>query len=132
MWSNLLAKYTIIIFLAILVYLLFKDKNLFLKTIASCLCVWILNRFLETVNLYFLKFFPNTFPSDHTAIGSAVGISIFFKRKILGLILILLAILMGCARVWVNLHEFSDIIAGAITGIICSFLMNIYLPTGRK
>lgn len=129
--DNLLAKYTIIIFLAILVYLLFKDKNLFLKTIISCGFVWILNRLLEIINIYLLKFFSNRFFSDHTAIGLAMGVSIFFKKKILGFILILLAILTGCARVGIGLHKFSDVIGGVIIGSLCAFLINTWLPARK-
>jgi len=132
MLIHLLAQYTIVIFLVILGYLLFKEKNLFLKAIASCIFTWILNRILEGINLYFLKFFSKTFPSDHTAIGCAIGAIIFFKRKIFGSILILLAILMGYMRVLAGFHEFIDILGGAITGFGCTFLMNTCLTVGRE
>lgn len=128
MLIHFLAQYTIIIFLIVLIYLLFKDRNLFLKAITSCLFAWILNRILELINLYSLKFFPQTSPSDHTAIGLGIGTIIFFKRKVSGLILILLAILMGYMRILADFHIFIDIIGGVIIGFGCAFLMYKFLP----
>lgn len=120
----LIAKYTMVIFIISLVYFLFKDRELFLRVIVGCLCIWILGRLLEGINIYFLKFFPQSFPSDHTAIGFGIGASIFFKRRILGLILMFLAILMGYTRVLVGFHQFVDIVGGVIIGFGCAFLVN--------
>ncbi len=124
MLIHIIAKYTIFIFAILVVYLLFKDRGLFLRVIISCLCIWILNCLLGGINIYLLKFFPQNFPSDHTAIGFGIGVGIFFKRRILGSILMFLAILMGCMRVLVGFHQFVDIIGGVIVGFGCAFLVN--------
>lgn len=64
----------------------------------------------------------NGFPSDHTLLVAAIAGIIFTKNKKLGLILFLLAILIGVARVIAKVHYPVDVI-GSI--IIASFSVYI-------
>ncbi len=60
-----------------------------------------------------------SFPSSHTYIAFAVATSVFmYGHKRLGLTLFGLAILVAVSRVGTGLHYPSDVIGGAILGII--------------
>lgn len=60
-----------------------------------------------------------SFPSSHTYIAFAVATSVFlYGHRRLGVALFLLAILVAIGRVGTGLHYPSDVIGGAILGII--------------
>ena len=62
----------------------------------------------------------NGFPSDHTTFGTTLAfISFFYSRK-WGLVMILIAILIGTTRVFAHVHHWSDIIGGTIVGLIAA------------
>lgn len=60
-----------------------------------------------------------SFPSSHTYIAFAVATSVFmYGHHRLGVALFLMAILVAVARVGTGLHYPSDVVGGAILGII--------------
>jgi undecaprenyl-diphosphatase len=61
----------------------------------------------------------NGFPSDHTLLAAAIAFATFHFNKKLGLFLLLLAILVGVARILAGVHHVADI-AGSIiiTGLV--------------
>jgi undecaprenyl-diphosphatase len=62
----------------------------------------------------------NGFPSDHAVYATVVAASIFiFKRKI-GILLGILAVLIGWARVVAGIHHPVDIAGGVIIGLVAS------------
>ncbi len=67
-----------------------------------------------------LRVDPNiSFPSSHTYIAFAIAISVFlYGHKKLGTVLLALAILVAVSRVGAGLHYPSDVIGGAILGLI--------------
>lgn len=60
----------------------------------------------------------NGFPSDHTALATAVGLLIALYRRVAGAVLFLCGIGVGAARVAAHVHHTQDIVAGAVIGII--------------
>ncbi len=57
-----------------------------------------------------------SFPSGHAATVFALAFTIFFHDKKVGVIFIILAVLVGWARVAANVHFPIDIVSGAIIG----------------
>lgn len=56
----------------------------------------------------------NGFPSDHTVLTAFVAVTIFFASKKLGLVLLLLAIIIGTSRVMAHVHKPIDIIGSLV------------------
>ncbi|EKD43190.1 MAG: hypothetical protein ACD_72C00414G0003 [uncultured bacterium] len=70
------------------------------------------------VNDQFIALIPhqanNGFPSDHTLLSSAVAMIIWHFNKKIGSLLFVLAVLVGLARVYVNVHHYIDIFTSLI------------------
>ena len=60
----------------------------------------------------------NAFPSGHSALAFALGVSIWLHNKNWGIIFILLALGVGIGRVLGNVHSPIDILGGALIGIL--------------
>lgn len=84
-----------------------------------------------TVNL---RVDPNvSFPSSHTYIVFAIAISVFlYGHKKLGSILFILAILVALSRVGAGLHYPSDVIGGAILGLISGVIAFLIIRKAEK
>jgi len=74
-----------------------------------------------------------SFPSDHAIFFFALATGVYFYNKKLGIILFICAILIGLARIFVGVHWPSDIISGAVLGILTAFLIQkLYLRFIKK
>jgi undecaprenyl-diphosphatase len=62
----------------------------------------------------------NGFPSDHTAIGSVTAFVVLRHRRAAGLGLLVLAVLVGVARVIAHVHHVEDIVAGVVIGLLAA------------
>lgn len=75
---------------------------------------------------HFKPYFPhaadNGFISDHTLLASFLAFSVYFYKKWVGLLLIILAIVIGTARVIAGVHHWRDILAAFIVSFIASLL----------
>lgn len=60
----------------------------------------------------------NGFPSDHEALAMAVALLITLYRRVVGIVLIALAILVGVARVAAHVHHVQDIVGGAGIAVV--------------
>jgi undecaprenyl-diphosphatase len=60
-----------------------------------------------------------SFPSDHTTISTAIaaGILFFTRFKKTGIALLVAALLIGTARIYVGVHYPADILGGLFTGL---------------
>lgn len=67
----------------------------------------------------------DSFPSGHAAFFGAMAISVFFVNKKLGFIYVIIALLIGIARIASGIHFPIDILAGYILGIILSLIFNL-------
>jgi undecaprenyl-diphosphatase len=63
-----------------------------------------------------------SFPSGHAAFYFALSAVIYFYNKKLGIIFLILTSLICLGRVFCGIHWPSDILAGAIIGIMCAWL----------
>jgi undecaprenyl-diphosphatase len=64
----------------------------------------------------------NGFPSDHTALATAVAALVLLWHRRAGAALLILAVLLGAARVGAHVHHWPDIIAGFAIGVVCAAL----------
>lgn len=64
-----------------------------------------------------------SFPSGHAAFYFAIAAVIYFYNKKAGIVFLAVAFLMGVARVFVGVHWPSDILAGALIGILSAWLV---------
>lgn len=64
----------------------------------------------------------NGFPSDHTLAAMVAAAVIFVYRRWWGILLGVLAILVGVARVYADLHYPVDIIGSIVIAVIATFI----------
>lgn len=62
----------------------------------------------------------NGFPSDHTAAAAAVAGLVLAYRRRLGILLVLLAVVVGMSRVAAHVHHVPDIIGGLGIGLVAA------------
>lgn len=77
---------------------------------------------LPTVHPLFLET-GYAFPSGHSTVVSALAFTVFFKYKRFGTICLILAFLVGVARVASGVHFPLDIIGGYALGFLVAFLV---------
>jgi undecaprenyl-diphosphatase len=66
-----------------------------------------------------------SFPSMHTALTTAVAISVLVHHRRLGLLLLLFALLVGVSRVFVGVHYPVDVLVGALLGAGISLMVHL-------
>lgn len=69
----------------------------------------------------------DSFPSGHAAFFGALATSVFFINKKLGFFYIIIALLIGLARIASGIHFPIDILTGYILGILTSLMLNLVL-----
>jgi undecaprenyl-diphosphatase len=70
-----------------------------------------------------------SFPSDHATLLFALAMSFYLSGyKKLAYLMLVLGITIGAARVMAGVHYPSDIIAGALVGIIAAYLLKLLDP----
>jgi len=74
-----------------------------------------------------------SFPSGHTAtiFCLAVFVSLVYKNRLLTFGMLLLAIVVGCSRIYLLQHFLEDVLAGAVVGAITSFSFYHYFTFTR-
>lgn len=94
---------------------------------------WILPRprpFLENNNVNLLLenvgHIHNSFPSGHAAFFFAFSIIVYFYNKKAGILFLIGSFLICLARIFVGIHWPSDILAGAIVGILSGWLVFVF------
>ncbi len=75
-----------------------------------------------STNLIDLGYYAS-FPSSHTAVLSALALTILFSYRRPGFFLLGSALLVGFARVAAGVHFTADIIGGFLVGLLVSFLI---------
>ncbi|NIA09374.1 MAG: phosphatase PAP2 family protein [Nitrospiraceae bacterium] len=142
----LIAEYLPIIFILILIFLWFKNKeykNLVLFCTYSAILGLAINYlislfyfhprpFMDKIGILLINHAPETsFPSDHTTFMFSIGFMfLYFKKtRIMGIILSVLALIGGTARVFAGIHYPFDIIGSLLVAIVSSFI--IFCVTSR-
>jgi len=64
----------------------------------------------------------NGFPSDHTALATAIAAVVFAWHRRTGAALLALAVLLGVARVVTQVHHVPDIVTGVALGLVAAAL----------
>lgn len=115
------------------VYFWFKDRRLFFKLVFSvALAIFVrtlINYIFPTPRPYEVSSIPPilrytnkpSFPSGHTSFAVAFAATTFLKYKKLGIAFLLLAILIGIARVIGGVHFPIDILGGILVGVFSAF-----------
>jgi len=78
----------------------------------------------NAVNLLISHDASNSFPSGHASFYFALGVAIYLYNKKAGIVFLLAALLTSIARVYVGVHWPTDIIAGAVVGIISAYAIH--------
>ncbi len=75
---------------------------------------------------------PNdfSFPSGHTAAAFATASALFFSRKRLWIPIAIFSVLMAFSRLYLYVHYPSDVLAGAILGIILGWVAYKFADIG--
>lgn len=75
-------------------------------------------------NLHGLNIDPTSFPSSHTYIAFAIATSVFlYGHRRLGSFLFILAIFIAVGRIGTGLHYPTDVIGGALLGILSGLIV---------
>lgn len=137
------AQYLVYIIPIILLYLWFRksdeDKKFSLFLFSSVILSIIISMIISTFYYHPRPFAiglgtqlishkpDSSFPSDHTAamFGFALPF-LFFKKYKSGTVLVILASLVGFARVFCGVHFPFDIIGGFFVGLISSYLLFLF------
>lgn len=64
----------------------------------------------------------SAFPSSHTAVGFALATTIINHHKRIGVLYLIMAMLVGIARIFANVHYPLDIMGGAVIGLVIASL----------
>ncbi len=76
----------------------------------------------------------NGFPSDHTALATAVAAVTFAWHRRSGAVLLAVAVVLGAARVAAHVHHVPDILGGLVAGVLAALLATLVarrIPWGR-
>ncbi|MBK0392538.1 phosphatase PAP2 family protein [Ramlibacter algicola] len=74
----------------------------------------------------------SSFPSDHAVLFFALATGLFFVSRRAGVLAALYAFaVVALPRLYLGLHYFSDIVAGAAIGVAACWIGNLVLPASR-
>lgn len=113
-------------------YLLFVIETLFAGFFARYVLVSVIRNFfprvrpshyLEEVNFLLEQKESMSFPSGHTAFVFAISTVIYFYNRKIGIILFIISFLMGIARVITGMHWATDILGGAVVGVLSGVMI---------
>lgn len=134
------AKYSGYVLIAVLLLFLAKNYKRYWPLVAKAFGAAVLSRFVITeiirwvwerprpfvenpVNLLLSHEATASFPSGHAAFYFAIAAVVCFYNKRAGLAFFAGAFLISLARVFAGLHWPSDILAGALVGILSAWLV---------
>lgn len=73
-----------------------------------------------------------SFPSNHAQLSFILSAIVFPFRRRFGLVLFLLSTVMGIGRIYVGVHYPSDVLGGAVIGILLAILVLTGAKYNRK
>lgn len=126
------------VYVILLFFLWFKNtayKRMTAKVIISCVITLLINLLIRmfyfkprpfqqgNVEILIPSKMDSSFPSKHTLLVFAISTIVFFYQRILGVILLAMALLTGFSRVWVGHHYPSDILGSSIIGAFISIFI---------
>ncbi len=69
----------------------------------------------------------NGFPSDHTLLTMTIASILFLYNKRLGIVLAILAVIVGYSRVLAKVHHPVDIFGSIVIAIIATYISSKFL-----
>lgn len=78
----------------------------------------------ETVSLIVKIPFDSSFPSGHTLNGITAAVTLMFIDKRMGIPAIVLAVLIAFSRMYNFMHFPTDVMAGAVLGVVSAVFVN--------
>ena len=66
----------------------------------------------------------NGFPSDHMLLTMAIASVVYLYSKKWGIVLVLVAVVVGAARVLARVHHVEDIVGSAVIALFSTYLVN--------
>lgn len=73
-----------------------------------------------------------SFPSGHTGASFAAAAALFFGKNRMGVPAFLMAALIGFSRIYLYVHYPTDVLAGALLGIMLGWLGNILVKAALE
>ena len=73
-----------------------------------------------------------SFPSGHALSSFAASTVIFLNNKKLGLIALILAIMIAFSRLYLYVHYLSDVLVGALLGVMVGIFSKYILEKSHK
>ena len=67
----------------------------------------------------------NGFPSEHTLLVATVALLVYTEHRVIGILLAVIAILVGLARVFANVHHSIDVLGSVVIALIAVMLAHI-------
>jgi undecaprenyl-diphosphatase len=67
-----------------------------------------------------------SFPSNHASLAFGIAFFVYLKNKKLGILFLAMALFVGLGRIMVGVHFATDVVGGAILGIVTSWLIDNY------
>jgi undecaprenyl-diphosphatase len=77
----------------------------------------------DTVHVLVSRSTDPGFPSDHAAASIAIAVAILLLHRRLGIVVLVVAALVGYSRVYVGLHYPGDVLAGALIGLAAALIL---------
>ena len=130
--TKIVAKYLILLPLAAVVYVFLKQKR---NNKIEMICIGVIGGltsllFAKLSGHFYYDTRPfianphlitlikgssdNGFPSDHTMLSSFVAFLVLKYNRSLGLVMLVLAVLIGLARVHAGVHHLNDVVGGVL------------------
>ncbi len=145
--GTLIAQYLTIVFILFLIYLWFnKNKKFALYSGYSAILGILLNflitsfyfhprPFMDKIGTLLIKHKPETsFPSDHTTFMLSIAFMLLYFKKTrkIGIVLSMLGILGGIARIFCGLHYPFDILGSSLVALVSSFIIFTFKDKLRR
>lgn len=133
-----------VVYIMALMLFIPRKKNVLINGALAVVLVWavkfIITFFWErqrpfvahSVNLLIEHSSNAGFPSNHASVSFALAQTVFFADRRWGVVAYILAFLVSVSRVFVGVHYPSDILAGAVLGILSAFVVNIAMKGMEK
>lgn len=118
-----------------------KAKEIALHSILSAFSAWAIGQFIK--DFFYLPrpflttgqtpvagyFSGGSFPSNHTAAAFAIAVSVALHHRRFGLVLLVLASLIGLSRILGGVHYPADVVGGVVIGSSVAILFDRLHPT---
>lgn len=68
-----------------------------------------------------------SFPSDHATVAFAIAFAVYLVNRQWGIVFLVAALLVGLGRIFVGVHYPSDVLTGAVMGIILANIADYHV-----